>query len=199
MSPENDAAEEQLAPYKIEPARSSRSKCKTCRRAIDKDTLRLGILIEGPFGQGYLWHHLKCAARRQIDAVKEAYEQECWEKGVEVPPLPELEALAEAADKERAEKKQAPWVERAPSGRSKCAHCNELVLQGAWRVIVLRSVEFYNQVRSGPIKVHPGCVAAALDAADSATEKDGFADAVRANSGLPDAEVDAALAEIGEI
>ena len=199
MSPENDAAEEQLAPYKIEPARSSRSKCKTCRRAIDKGTLRLGILIEGPFGQGYLWHHLKCAARRQIDAVKEAYAEECWEQGVEVPPLPELEKLAEAAEKERAEKKVAPWVERAPSGRSKCAHCSELVEQGAWRVIVLRSVEFYNQVRSGPIKVHPHCVAAALDAADSATEKDGFAEAVRANSGLSESDVDEALAEIGPL
>jgi hypothetical protein len=198
MSPENDAAEE-LAPYRIEPARSSRSKCKTCRRAIDKDTLRLGILIEGPFGQGYLWHHLKCAARRQIEAVKEAYELESWEKGVAVPPLAELEALAEEAAQERAEKKTAPWVERAPSGRSKCASCNELVEQGAWRVIVLRSVEFYNQVRSGPIKVHPRCVAAALAAPDSATEQEGFADAVRANSGLSDAEVDAALAEIGAL
>ena len=29
--PEKDVPEEQLAPYMIEPARSSRSKCKTCR------------------------------------------------------------------------------------------------------------------------------------------------------------------------
>ena len=33
--------EESLPPYVIEGARSSRSKCKTCRRKIDKDVLRL--------------------------------------------------------------------------------------------------------------------------------------------------------------
>ena len=39
-----------MAPYKIEAARSSRSKCRTCRKKIDKDLLRIGILLEGPSG-----------------------------------------------------------------------------------------------------------------------------------------------------
>lgn len=198
MTPD-DPVEEELAPYKIEGARSSRSKCKTCRRSIDKGLLRLGILIEGPFGTGYLWHHLTCAAKRRPEDVEDAYKEQCWEDGVEVPPIEELRKLAEAAEKKKADKKEAPYVERAPTGRSKCAFCGELIGQGEWRVVVLRSVEFYNQVRSGPIKVHPRCVAAALAEPDSATEPEGFAAAVRQNSRLPDAEIDDALAQIGDV
>jgi hypothetical protein len=198
MTPD-DPVEEELAPYKIEGARSSRSKCKTCRRPIDKGLLRLGILIEGPFGTGYMWHHLQCAAKRRPEDVEDAYKEQCWEEGVEVPPIEELRKLADKAEKKRSEKKEAPYVERAPTGRSKCVQCSEPVEQGAWRVVILRSVEFYNQVRSGPIKVHPTCVAAAIAQPDSATEAEGFASAVRQNSRLPDEEVDDALGQIGEL
>lgn len=198
MTPD-DPVEEELAPHKIEGARSSRSKCKTCRRTIDKGLLRLGVLIEGPFGTGYLWHHLTCAAKRRPEDVEAAYEERAWEEGLEVPPIEELRKLAEKAEQKKAEKKEAPYVERAPTGRSKCAQCGEAVEKDGWRVVVLRSVEFYNQVRSGPIKVHPGCVAEALAQPDSATETDGFAAAVRQNSRLPDGEVDEALAEIGDL
>lgn len=207
MSPEpapdepvpDEPVEEELAPYRIEGARSSRSKCKTCKRAIDKGLLRLGVLIEGPFGTGYLWHHLTCAAKRRPDDVEEAYRAECWDEGVKVPPIEDLRQLKDKAEKKRAEKKEAPYVERAPTGRSKCVQCSEPVGQGEWRVVVLRSVEFYNQVRSGPIKVHPGCVADALRQPDSATEAEGFAEAVHRNSRLPDTEVDDALAQIGAL
>ena len=191
---------EQLAPYKLEGARSSRSSCKTCRRKIEKGTLRLGILIEGPFGQGYLWHHLRCAAKRRIEDVEQAYQEECWEKGLAVPPLAELRELAEQSAEERANKKEAPYVERAPSARSKCKHCGEPIAEGELRVAVLRSVEFYNQVRSGPILVHMRCVKGAVHAPDSATEPEGFAEALRANSrGMEPDDVERALTEIGEL
>ena len=42
MSEADEPIEEQLPPYVIEGARSSRSKCKTCRRSIDKGALRIG-------------------------------------------------------------------------------------------------------------------------------------------------------------
>jgi hypothetical protein len=193
-------AGEQLAPYKLEGARSSRSSCKTCRRKIEKGTLRLGVLIEGPFGQGYLWHHLKCAAKRRIEDVEQAYAEECWKPGLELPPLAELRALAEKSAEERAQKREAPYVERAPSARSKCKHCGEPIAEGELRVAVLRSVEFYNQVRSGPILVHTRCVRGAVHAPDSATEPEGFAEALRANSrGMEAADVERALGEIGEL
>ena len=48
------------------------------KNLLNKDTLRLGILLEGPFGTGYLWHHLQCAARRRIEDVEAAYAQEAF-------------------------------------------------------------------------------------------------------------------------
>ena len=75
-----EPAEPELPPFVIEGARSSRSKCKACRRKIDKGALRIGILIEGPYGTGYMWHHIKCAARRHLHRVEEAYELEAWKE-----------------------------------------------------------------------------------------------------------------------
>jgi ribosomal protein L37AE/L43A len=192
-------AEAQLAPYMIERARSSRSKCKTCRKAIDKGLLRLGVLIEGPFGTGYIWHHLECAAKKQIAAVEEAYAGNFAVEGVELPPIEELRKLADESEKKKQEKQAVPFVERASTGRSKCAQCGEPIAQDAFRVAALRTVEFYGQVRAGPIKVHAECVSAALAEDNSATDAEGFADALRANSRLSASDVDAALATIGDL
>lgn len=203
MSAEAEAnepgSEIQLPPYCIENARSNRAKCKTCKKAIDKGLPRLGVLIVGPFGTGYIWHHLQCAAKRQLDAVEEAYAGNYSAPGVELPPIEDLRKLAEVAEKKKAEKQDAPYVERASTGRSKCAQCGEMIAEGAFRVAVLRAVEFYGQVRNGPIKVHAECVAGALAEENSATEVETFADDVRANSRIDKKEVEAALAEIGEV
>jgi hypothetical protein len=197
---ETPAQEERLAPRVIEQARSSRSKCRTCRRKIDKGKLRIGILLEGPYGTGYLWHHLTCAAKRRADDVEEAYADRAWADELELPPLAELRRLREQAEEAKKNKKEAPYAERAPSGRSKCKHCDELIEQGAFRVALLREIQFGNQVRGGPINVHPACVAAELRADDCLTEVDGFEELVRANS--PDlTEADAAelFAQIGAL
>lgn len=191
--------EPELPPYLIEEARSSRSKCRTCRKKIEKGKLRLGILLEGPFGTGYLWHHLTCAARRRLEDVEAAYAQPAFEEGLKVPALEKLQALQEKAEKEKAERKEIPYVERAPTGRSKCKHCDKPIAQDAFRVVLAREVAFGSQVRSGPISVHPACVADELDAEDCVTEVDGFGEALHRNSGLDTETVDAALAEIGDL
>ena len=193
------APEPELAPYLIESARSSRSKCRTCRRKIEKDRLRLGILLEGPFGTGYLWHHLTCAARRRIEDVEAAYAQEAFADGLTVPPLSELQALEEKAEKERADRKELPYVERAPSGRSQCKHCGEAIAKGALRIVLAREVSFGSQVRATPINVHTGCVHAELGAADCLTEVDGFEEQIRQNSELEASAVDEALGSIGDL
>jgi poly [ADP-ribose] polymerase len=185
--------EEQLAPYLIEEARSSRSRCRTCRTKIDKGKLRLGILLEGPYGTGYLWHHLTCAAKRKLDDVEAAYEEGAFAEGVEPPPLDELRALKEKADKKKAEKQDPPYVERDPSGRAKCKHCDEKLEKGALRVVLQREVTFGNQVRGMPIHVHPRCVAPETMAEDCMTELEGLEQELRANSRGVDA------AEIAEV
>lgn len=200
-TPETPAeAEPELAPYLIEKARSGRSKCRTCRRKIDKDTLRIGVLLEGPYGTGYLWHHLNCAARRRFDDVEAAYEQSAWDPSVEVPALEELAKLKEVAEKRRAEKKEAPWAERAKTGRSKCKHCDELIAKDSWRVILDRVVEFFGQERRGPVNIHPHCVAAELQSPDCPTEVEGFFDALRENTpDIDEKELDELVGLIGAI
>ena len=193
------APERELAPYLLESARSSRSKCRTCNRKIEKDTLRLGVLIEGPFGTGYLWHHLVCAARHRIEDVEAAYAQKAFEHGLVVPPLSELQALKEKAAKERANRKEPPYVERAPSGRSKCKNCGEAILKDALRVVLAREISFGSQVRATPINVHAGCVQAELRSEDCRTELDGFEEQIRQNSELEASAVDEVLSAIGDL
>jgi len=200
MPEEEPKQEEQLAPLVIEEARSSRSKCRTCRRKIDKGKLRLGVLLEGPYGTGYLWHHLTCAAKRRAEDVEEAYKTRAWADDVEVPPLEEMQKLREKAEEAKKNKKEAPYAERAPSGRSKCKHCDELIEQGSFRVALLREIQFGNQVRGGPINVHPKCVSAELRAEDCMTEVEGFEELVRANStDLSEDDAAELFAQIGEL
>jgi len=205
MSDDTPAPDEalDLPAQKIERARSGRSKCKTCRRAIQKDKLRLGVLIQGPFGPGYLWHHLNCAAKRRFEDVLEAYAYHAtgaFEEGLELPTLDELQKLVEESGRKQVEKRTPPYAERAPTGRSKCKHCGELIEQGGFRVALLRNVEFYGQVRSGPINVHPACVADELKADDCATEPVGFEAELRTNTrDLTASELDDLLRQIGPL
>ena len=195
---------EQLPNFVIEGARSNRSKCKVCRRAITKDTLRLGILIEGPYGTGYLWHHLKCAARRRFESVEMAYQEEAWNKAKDppqkVPALDELRRLREDADERKRKRKTIPYAEPAPSDRSKCKRCQEPIEKGAIRVILGRGVEFGNQVRTSPVMVHLGCVVDELETEDCVTEVEGFEAALRTNSeGVSSDQLDDAMKKIGEL
>ena len=196
---EKAVPEPELAPYLLESARSSRSKCRTCKRKIEEGKLRLGILIEGPFGTGYLWHHLTCAARRRIEDVEAAYTQKAFEDGLAVPPLSTLQALEEKATQARANRKEPPYAERASSGRSKCKHCGEAIAKDAWRIVLAREVTFGSQVRAAPINVHTGCVQAELRSEDCQTEVEGFEEQIRQHSDLEASALDEALAEIGDL
>ena len=203
MSDETQVAE-QLPPYVIEGARSGRSRCKVCRRAINKDTLRLGVLIEGPYGTGYLWHHLTCAARRKFESVEEAYEIQAWNEAKtppeDVPALDELRKIREDAEDRKRSRKPIPHAELAPSGRSKCKHCDETIEKDTLRVVLGRGVYFGSQVRTSPINVHPRCVASELQAEDCATEAEGFEAALRTNSpDLPAERLDRLIVEIGDL
>lgn len=190
--------------YIIEGARSARAKCKSCRKKIDKGVLRLGILIEGPFGLGHLWHHLTCAAKRRLDDVEEAYAMAAWQFAQSppenVPPIEELRKLHEEAEEKKQSRKRIPYVEVDPSGRAKCKNCGEVMEKGSLRVVLGREIEFGSQYRTMPIHVHPRCVADELEKPDCNTEVDGFANALRANSeGLTEEQIDSVVHEVGEL
>lgn len=65
----DDKGDDTDTPWKVEPAKSSRSTCKTCGEKIEKGVLRLGE--PGMFEDHitYRWHHLSCQSRilRWID------------------------------------------------------------------------------------------------------------------------------------
>lgn len=191
-----DPTPESLPAVKLELARSNRSKCKGCKKPIQKDHPRLGVLIEGPFGPGYLWFHVKCGARRRFEDVTEAYAALDPKERETYPPLEQLQEQLAVEEKKKEERLEPPYAERAKTNRSKCRQCGEMVEKDAFRVILLRKVEFFNQVRSGPINVHPRCVKAALEAPDNATETTDLAAQLRANSKLEPADVDELMAQI---
>jgi len=189
-------------PYLIEEARSARARCKTCRKKIAKQTLRLGILIEGPFGPGYLWHHLKCAAGRLPERVQEAYEQEAWRGATPIPKVPSLESLMKLkaqAEERRATRKFPPYAERAPSGRSSCKHCGQTIEKGTWRIVLGREVEFGSQVRTTPINVLPAHVKEVLQEPDCTSAPGDLAATIEKNSGLTTADFTAVLTAIGSL
>jgi hypothetical protein len=160
----------------------------------------MGVRIVGPFGPGYLWHHLNCAAKRQMERVEEAYRLLGPDPGFQVPPLDELRLMVEKAEKKKRKQKTVPYVEKAPTGRSRCKHCGQGIGKGAFRIAVLRKVEFYGQVRHGPVNVHPACVAAELATEDSATESDTLFESLRTNSrGMDPADIERAIQQIGEL
>lgn len=205
--PDDDPAP--LPPYVIEHARSGRSKCKTCRKTIDKDALRLGVLVEGPFGEGHLWHHLECAAGRMLAKVEEAYRTEAWNAAKSppdvdaLPDLDALRALAEEAEAERAEKeknkKVIPYAEVAPSDRSKCKQSGEPIPKGAVRIVLGKQAQFGNQTRTAPFAVLPEHVAAALEDPEIATAPDTLLAELRANSRIDAEQLEAAIAAIGAL
>jgi hypothetical protein len=201
MNEQQQPTAEQHPPYVIEGARSGRSRCKTCRRTIQKGALRIGILIEGPYGTGYLWHHLKCAARRQFDRVEEAYRLESWRNAKDPPTkVPDIEELRQHADKaaeRRQARRQPPYAELDPSGRARCKQCDQKMEKGSVRIVLGRRIQFGNQVRTAPIHVHPRCVQASLDAEDNATESAGLIEALReSGADLPSNRLETALAEV---
>lgn len=199
-----EPTETPLPTYIIEGARSSRSRCKTCRRKIDKGGLRIGMLIEGPYGTGYLWHHLRCAARRRFEQVQEAYEAEAWKEAKEppkkLPSIDELRKHMEELVERREKRREIPYAEFDPSGRAKCKHCGEPLEKGSLRIVLGRDVEFGGQVRTGPVHIHPRCVGAELQEEHCATEVDGFPEALRANSSdIPTDKLEKVLVAIGDL
>lgn len=201
-TPALTAEEEQKPPYVIEAARSSRARCKTCRKKIAKAALRLGVLVVGPFGPGYMWHHLNCAAGRLYDKLEEAYRLEAWREAADPPDVPTLESLRhlqEKAAERRANRKYPPYVERAPSGRSSCKHCGQSIEKGAWRVVLGREVQFGSQVRTTPINVLPEHVGAVISETDCTSNANDLKSALADNSDVSPIELAEVLKAIGSL
>jgi hypothetical protein len=161
----------------IEVAKTGRARCRICRQPIEKGALRFGLEQPSAFGEGmqWVWHHLTCAAKKkpvEMQAALAAF-------AGEVPNRAEIDALIAEGDKTAT---VFPYVERAPTGRSKCLQCREPIEKGALRVVVERELET-GPARTGTGYLHPQCAGDFLQQEDLITT-------LRQNSrGLADADL----------
>src|ERR1043165_2289861 len=177
----------------IEEAKSGRASCRTCRKAIAKGELRLGVETQTQFSDtpSMQWHHLLCAAGKLPDELKAALA----EYPGEVPNRAEIDAaLADSAKKAAAKPAGFPYVDKAPTGRARCMQCGQSIDKGAFRVAVERELEMGANVTRGAGYLHPRCVAGNLE--NIGGSLDDVVEGVRANSKLTEGELDGVIADM---
>ncbi len=130
----------------IEPASSSRAKCRSCDQPIAKGELRFGERQPNAFGDGEmtLWFHLPCAAYSRPEPFLETQ----VELQAAAPADTPLESLLAAA-RFGIEHRRVPRLhgaERAASGRAHCRSCRELIGKGEWRLPLV----FFEEYRFNP-------------------------------------------------
>lgn len=177
----------------IEEAKSGRASCRTCKQAIAKGELRLGVEVPNQFSDSpsMQWHHLKCAAGKFPAELKDAL----GKYDGDVADRDELEkVMAEAIKGGKAKPGGFPHVDIAPTGRAKCLQCEEAIAKGTTRVVVEREVDTGGFMRRSAGYLHAKCVAANLE--NTGGELGEFVEQVRANSRIPEEEIEKVIGEI---
>ncbi|VVC30258.1 BRCT domain,Poly(ADP-ribose) polymerase, regulatory domain,WGR domain,PADR1 domain,Poly(ADP-ribose) [Cinara cedri] len=137
--------EEVECPYRAEYAKSNRSKCKTCKLGIEKDHLRLAVMIQSPLFDGKVpnWYHFNCffIKQRPKDTTDIAhFESIRWEDQEKI--KTKLASLVGTAvtpvsvkKKSGPQKKNLDFnVEYAKSGRAVCCGCQEKIVKSDVRI-----------------------------------------------------------------
>lgn len=138
----------------IEPDKSGRASCRTCKEKIPKAELRFGEEVPNQFSDGpsYQWHHLRCAATKKGALLKPVLEAFAGN-------VPDKAGLLAECEKNASKTKPAtfPYAEKAPTGRSKCLECDEAIEKGALRVAIEREVDTGSFARKSAGYLHPAC------------------------------------------
>jgi poly [ADP-ribose] polymerase len=178
----------------IEEAKSGRASCRTCKKAIAKGELRLGVETMTQFSDtpSMQWHHLLCAAGKLPAELKGALDG----FDGDVPNRAELDkAMTDAIKGGKAKPGGYPFTDKAPTGRASCMQCGETIEKGGFRVAVEREVDTGGFMRRTPGYLHPKCVAENLE--NTGGELSEFVEQVKANSRVDQKDLDAVLAEVG--
>lgn len=137
-------------PYSVEYAKSSRSSCKNCKNSIQKDSLRLAVIVQSPVHDGKIpnWYHPPCFFTKQrpkttadianFDNIRWEDQKELQKKIEESINLP---LPASGRGKKRGStsaKNIGPLrdfvVQYAKSNKSTCKACEERIVQGEIRI-----------------------------------------------------------------
>jgi poly [ADP-ribose] polymerase len=140
-------------PHLLEEAKSGRSVCRSCKENIPKGAMRFGEEVPNAFdpdgGTTHQWHHLMCAAQKKPHQLRDAL-------AVFAGPLPDRDAVdAAVAEALLTAKPPLPFVEHAPSGRSRCQVCREAIEKGELRLAVARPAGSMPQESAAYL--HPQC------------------------------------------
>ena len=179
----------------IEEAKSGRAACRTCKKPIGKGELRLGVEQQTQFSDtpSLQWHHLLCAAQKLPAELKAALD----EYPGAVANRAELDAaMAGALKQGHAKPGGFPYVDRAPTGRARCMQCEQPIAKDSFRVAVEREIDTGAMVTRGAGYLHPKCVEENLE--NTGGDKLELIAALRQNSRLEHADLEAVIAEIGE-
>ncbi len=146
--------------HAIEPAPSSRAKCRGCGERISAGELRFGERLPNPFAEGEMthWYHLDCAAFKRPEPFLETLEESEGR-------VPDSERLASMARGGLAHRRlpRVNGAERASSGRAECRSCRQSIDKGAWRL----SLVYYEDGRFAPSGfVHARCAEAYFETTD---------------------------------
>ena len=136
-------------PYCVEYAKSSRASCKNCNKPIEKDTLRLAVIVQSPVHDGKItkWYHGTCFFIKQrpgstadianFDNIRWEDQKEIQKKLEEASKLP---APSTGKGKKRGNTAKAVGalrdftIQYAKSNRSMCRGCEEKIVKGEVRV-----------------------------------------------------------------
>ena len=158
-------------PSELEQAKSGRAKCRACKEAILKDSLRLGEAVPNPFGEGEAkhWYHLRCGALRRPEAFLEALGTISEEIRALFSPE-EQQELSQIAELGQAHYRLCRFVDvqEASTGRARCQGCRALIEKGELR-FVLERVE--DGMVSGGGFVRIGCAHKYAGAVDGILER----------------------------
>ena len=167
-------------PNVLEPSKSSRAMCRSCRQPIAKGELRFGEETVNRFADpgavALQWHHIACAAKKKPNQLAEvlAGYTEAFEGRAEIERL-----VAENAAKQKPG--TYPYAERAATARSRCDGCREPIAKDELRIATPREPEPGSNMAPTPRYYHARCM-------EKSPELMG---ALRANSrGLADADFD---------
>ncbi|RXH98306.1 hypothetical protein DVH24_010631 [Malus domestica] len=127
-------------PWKVEYAKSSRSSCKTCKSPIEKETLRLGKMVQATQFDGFMpmWNHARCIMKKskQIKSTDEVEGLELlrWEDQQKIRsyvqsggPLDTTLATSKFATKECG-------ISVSPTSRATCKQCSQKILKAEVRI-----------------------------------------------------------------
>lgn len=126
--------DEEEAGFRAEYAKSDRSTCKGCRSGINKDTLRLAIMVQSPNFDGKIptWYHMNCFFKKVKPAdaqIIKGFDDLRWDDQETIRNKLEGKSANQLTQKSSNEQESSSMytVEYARSNRSTCQGCNEKI------------------------------------------------------------------------